>query len=62
MMPAARVSDCYWPLPFAWRRWLIDAPVAVLSQADKHSADLCTEISRELDKSLWFSEAHLIDK
>jgi starvation-inducible DNA-binding protein len=27
---------------------------------DKDTADLCTEISRELDKSLWFLEAHLI--
>lgn len=26
---------------------------------DKDTADLCTEISRELDKSLWFLEAHL---
>lgn len=29
---------------------------------DKDTADLCTEISRELDKSLWFLEAHLINK
>jgi starvation-inducible DNA-binding protein len=28
---------------------------------DKDTADLCTEISRELDKSLWFLEAHLIE-
>ena len=27
---------------------------------DKDTADLCTEISREVDKSLWFLEAHLI--
>jgi len=28
---------------------------------DKDTADLCTEVSRELDKSLWFLEAHLIE-
>jgi starvation-inducible DNA-binding protein len=27
---------------------------------DKSTADLCTEVSREVDKSLWFLEAHLI--
>jgi starvation-inducible DNA-binding protein len=26
---------------------------------DKDTADLCTEISRELDKDLWFLQAHL---
>jgi starvation-inducible DNA-binding protein len=26
---------------------------------DKDTADLFTEVSRELDKSLWFLEAHL---
>lgn len=29
---------------------------------DKDTADLCTQVSRELDKSLWFLEAHLIQK
>jgi starvation-inducible DNA-binding protein len=29
---------------------------------DKDTADLCTEISRELDKGLWFLEAHLVEK
>lgn len=29
---------------------------------DQNTADLCTEICRELDKNLWFLEAHLIEK
>ena len=29
---------------------------------DKDTADLFTQISRELDKHLWFLEAHLQDK
>ena len=28
---------------------------------DQDTADLCTQISREVDKSLWFLEAHLIE-
>ncbi len=29
---------------------------------DKDTADLCTEISRELDKDLWFLQAHLQER
>jgi starvation-inducible DNA-binding protein len=28
---------------------------------DMDTADLCTQVSREVDKSLWFLEAHLIE-
>jgi len=29
------------------------------TRGDRDTADICTEISRGVDKSLWFVEAHL---
>jgi starvation-inducible DNA-binding protein len=40
-------------------RAAIDAASAA---GDQDSADLCTEVSRDLDKHLWFLEAHLQGK
>lgn len=52
------LSDRYAALGKAMRA-AIDSTDAA---GDKDTADLCTGVSRELDKSLWFLEAHLIEK
>ena len=52
------LSDRYAALAKAMRA-AIDSTDAT---GDKDTADLCTQVSRELDKSLWFLEAHLIEK
>jgi starvation-inducible DNA-binding protein len=52
------LSDRYAALGKAMRT-AIDSTDAA---GDKDTADLCTQISRELDKSLWFLETHLIEK
>jgi starvation-inducible DNA-binding protein len=52
------LSDRYAKLAASMRSAIDTADQA----GDKDTADLCTEISRALDKSLWFLEAHLIEK
>ena len=37
----------------------LDRVVGVLRNADADTADVFTEVSREIDKLLWFVEAHL---
>jgi len=45
-----------------WAKSVRSAIDAAAELADADTADLFTQLSREVDKYLWFLEAHLQDK
>ena len=49
------IAECYAALAASTRRGIENAE----NHSDASTADLFTEVSRGLDKSLWFLEAHL---